>query len=88
MTNKDNAIRTLDTFKARSLGSGIRTATLEQVAAQRTTSDIVSQEQLNEWRKQAAEANPGKTNYWIVLAIVFGTVSAAVLLVKYKVIKL
>lgn len=88
MTNKDNAIRTLDAYKPRSLGGGIRTATLDQVAAQKTITDIVSQEQVREWRKQAAESNPSKTNYWIVGGIMVGVVAAAVLLIKYNIIKL
>jgi hypothetical protein len=88
MTNKDNAIRTLDAYKPRSLGGGIRTATLDQVAAQKTITDIVSQEQVREWRKQAAESNPSKPNYWIVGGMVVGVVAAAVLMIKYNIIKL
>jgi hypothetical protein len=48
----------------------------------------VSQEQVREWRKQAAESNPSKTNYWVVGGIVVGVVATAILLLKYKVIKL
>lgn len=88
MTNKDNAIRDLDSYKPRSLGSGVRTATLDQMAVQNMGRDIVSPEQVKQWRKEAAKASPNKPNYWIFGGIVVSIVATAILLLKYKIIKL
>ena len=87
MTNKDNAIRLLDAVKPRSLGSGIRTASLDQVAAQRSvSSDLASKEVMDKWIKESKEGNKG--NHWISLVIALGVVGLAIALIKLKVIKL
>jgi hypothetical protein len=88
MTNKDNAIRDLESYKPRRLGSGVQTATLDQIALENTGRDIVSPEQVKQWRKEAAKANPNKPNYWIFGGIVVSVVATAILLLKYKIIKL
>lgn len=87
MTNKDRAVQELDGYKPRAYGGGVRTASLDQVAAQNTNTDMVTQEQMRRWRKQAAAAAPAP-NYWIVGGIAAGVVAAGFLLIKYKVIKL
>jgi len=58
------------------------------MAFQNSGRDIVSPEQVKQWREEAAKANPNKPNYWIFGGIVVSVAAAAILLLKYKVIKL
>ena len=87
MTNKENAIQLLDGYKPRAYGGGVRTASLEQVATQKTTEDMATRAQLRRWRRQSSQSAPAP-NYWIVGGIVVGVVATAIVLIRYKIIQL
>jgi hypothetical protein len=86
MTNKDNAIRSLDQYKPRSYGSGIRTASIEQIAAQKNGTvrpDFVLKNfSEEEWKKQS------KQQMIYTIGGVAGILVLAFTLVKLKLIKL
>ena len=87
MTNKDRAIQSLDSFKPRSLGGGIRTASLESIAAQKNGTvmkfdPIVKNFSEEEWKKQS------RKQLWLIGGLVTGLIVLTVVLLKLKVIKL
>ena len=87
MTNQEQAIRQLDAMtKPRALGAGVRTDTVEGVAAakQGTVSfdPIVRNFSEEEWRQKA------KKQTLLIIGTVIVLISGTVLLLKYKVIKI
>ena len=86
MSNKDNAIRSLDQYKTRPQGGGIRTPSLAQVAAQKNTTVrtdfILKNFSEQEWKRQS------KKQMTYTIGGVIGVLVLAFALIKFKVIKL
>lgn len=87
LTNKERAIRQLGETKPFSVGGPIRTIKIEDVAAQKQSTVKLDPIIMKSFSNQELDKRL-KKQLWIAMAVAAGLVVTAVLLLKYKIIKL